>query len=185
MNAKLRFLGLAAASLIAGSAAFAQAPAPGTPCAGGCPMVQGAGHGQYHGMRGQGFDPARAEARTAALATVLKLQPNQQAAWDAFAGKIKGQRETRVKMHAEMMALGADRQKRLELRAEHMKANGAALGELAQSRAALLAVLSPEQKVTLDNFGRGHGQGYGRGHGQGYGQGYGHGRHHGGNGPAV
>ncbi|MEF9996797.1 MAG: Spy/CpxP family protein refolding chaperone [Burkholderiaceae bacterium] len=181
MNAKLRFLGLATAGLLAaGSAAFAQPsapmPAPGAAWA-DCPMVQGAGMGPRQGMRGQGFDPARAEVRVAALATALKLQPNQQAAWDAFAGKMKSQYETRAKMRADMVAVGADRQKALELRAEHMKTNGAALSELAQARAALVAELSPEQKATLDNFG--HGQVRGHGHGCG------HGPHRGGYGPAV
>lgn len=183
MNTKLRFAGLAVASLLAGASAvaFAQSPAPSAPQPGatcpGCPMAQGAmgphhgqhmGQGYHHGQghRGQGFDPARFDARMTALATALKLQPNQQAAWDAYAGKIKAQAETRSQRRAEMAAVFNDRQKALELRAEHMKANASALSDIAQSRAALIAVLSPEQKTTLDAYGRG-GRAGGRGCGAG------------------
>ncbi len=188
MNAKLRFFSFAAAGLLAGSAAvaFAQAPAQGPgpgPQYGPCPMGQGVGYGPHHGMRGEGFDPARVDARLNAMATALQLQPNQQAAWEAYAGKVKNQAAVRAKMRADMIAVMNDRQKALELRAEHMKANGAALSDIAQARAALSAVLSPEQKTTLDNFGRGQMRGYGYGHGHGHGHGYGGGRGCGG--PAV
>jgi len=188
MNTKLRFAGLAVASLLAGASAvaFAQSPAPVAPQPGvacpACPMAgemgphhgyhMGQGHrmgpGYHHGQgyRGQGFDPARFDARMNALAGALKLQANQQAAWDAYAGKIKAQAESRTKLRAEMAAVVNDRQKALELRAEHMKANAAAMSDIAQSRAALIAVLSPEQKTTLDAYGRG-GRSGGRGCGAG------------------
>lgn len=164
MKTSLRIL--AAAGLLAGSAAIALAqPAPppagpmgqGAPCA-NCP-AGGPGMQAHRGMgMGMGMDPTqmhaqmqeRMQARMDALKAQLKLSPAQQPAWDALDAKLKAQAEARRAQLTEMQAVRGDAQKMLEFRAETMKRNGERLSEIAAARAALVAQLTPEQKTMLD-----------------------------------
>jgi Spy/CpxP family protein refolding chaperone len=189
MKFSIKLAGLTAASLLT-AVAVAQTAPPAPPAGPGpgyeCPMG-GPGQGvRGQGMRGQhrghgAYDPARAQARIDALETSLQLQPAQKPAWDALESRMLALRDAHTKQFAEMQALRGDPQKMLEFRAETMKRNADALSDLAKSRAALVAVLTPEQKAKLDAARGAWAAGHG-GHGPG---GYGPGRGSGGPAPAA
>ena len=184
MKFPIKLAGLAAASLLAAAAVAQTAPAPSAPPPGAgpryadCPMggpgMGGPGQGMRGHHRGPGaVDPARAQARIDALEASLQLQPAQKPAWDAVESRMLALRDAHTQQFAEMQALRGDPQKMLEFRAETMKRNADALSDLAKARAALVAVLTPEQKAKLDAA-RGAWAGAPGGHG-GHG-GYGPGR---------
>lgn len=160
MKFPFKFAGLAAATVLSAAAAAQTAPAPAAPAPGAgpgyidCPMMSGPGQGM--GMRGHhphgpgAYDPARAQARIDALETSLQLQPAQKPAWDAVKSRMLALRDAHSKQFTEMKALRGDPQKMLEFRAETMKRHAEALSDLAKARAALVAVLTPDQKAKLD-----------------------------------
>ena len=188
MKFPIKLAGLAAASLLTAAAVAQTAPAPAAapPGAGpryaDCPMggpgpgMGGPGSGMRGHHRGPGaVDPARAQARIDALEASLQLQPAQKPAWDAVESRMLALRDAHTKQFTEMQALRGDPQKMLEFRADTMRRNADALSDLARARAALVAVLTPEQKTKLDAA-RGAWTGAPGGHGPGYGPGYGPGR---------
>ncbi len=146
-------------------------------------MGYGPGHGMGWGMGGaMGMGPGggwmtSAEAgtfvgaRLAALKSELKITPDQEQAWNAFAAQTQQQAEAmqalRQKMHAQMAsdqaAPGSDeffalRKAMLELQQSGAQAHAAKVKDL-------VAVLTPEQKTLADQRLGGWGAASGRGRG--------------------
>ncbi len=119
------------------SAAFAAS-------SGGC-----SGYGGHHGAGAKGGPMGH---RLDSLKVYLQLQPEQQEAWQGFAGA----------MEAHHQAMAARRQGREENdnsvvehfndRIQFMEARLAEMKTLAKAGEALYAVLTPEQKAVMDQF---------------------------------
>ena len=152
----------------------------------GCPMggggmgmqgmgPMGGGAGGMRGMRGPEF----AAQRLAGVKDALKLQPDQLAAWDAFEARAKSNLEARAKMREGMVEHRGNADAMAEHRVTMMKFNAQAAEEMLAARKALVAVLTPAQKATFDQFrpgmgpmargpaGEWRGQGMRRGYGPG------------------
>ena len=116
----------------------------------------GAGYGSMMGGMGWGgrmggggmMDPAAAEARLESVKGALKITAEQESAWNAYAGAVKAQAETRAKFREQMAA--TDPAARTELQSQHFAANAEAAKSLAAARDGLYAVLTAEQKVIAD-----------------------------------
>lgn len=184
MQAKKSILSLAVVGLVAAAtSAFAYGPGFG-------PGPRGGGAGMM-GPRGAApVDPAQHAAwvqqRLDGLQTALKLQPEQQAAWNAYAAKVKTEAQERAQLRQEMLAQRDDAQAMADHRVAMMKRNAQAAEEINALRKSLYASLSDEQKATFDSFGPaarlargpaadGVKPGYGPGHGFGRGAGFGRG----------
>lgn len=123
-----------------------------------CAMMSGPGAGAGNGpmMGGMGgrmggggmMNPAAAESRLDGAKSALKITAEQESAWNAYAGVVKAQAETRAKFREQMAA--TDPAARAELQSKHFAANAEAAKEIGAARDGLYAVLTPEQKVTAD-----------------------------------
>jgi hypothetical protein len=80
--------------------------------AGNGPMMGGMGWGGHMGGGGM-MNPAAAEARLESVKGALKITAEQESAWNAYAGVVKAQAETRAKFREQMAA--TDRAARAEL----------------------------------------------------------------------
>lgn len=99
---------------------------------------------------------ARIAMRYEALERMLTLKDGQQDAYKAYVAA----RTDFVKRGDPEQKPAVDEQDRLEQRAARLEAKAAAVKKVADTRAALLKTLSPEQKFVLENFEimhRGHG----------------------------
>ncbi|MFN7573018.1 MAG: Spy/CpxP family protein refolding chaperone [Betaproteobacteria bacterium] len=168
-----------AAGLVAGAAtAAAQAPAGGAPCP-GSGMGYGQGRGMHHGMQqgmhqghGKGMmAPHQQAARLAALKDALKLQPAQMDAWNGFEARLVAQRDARSKHFEQMQKLRDDPDALADFRVATLQERAKDAAETNTARKALVATLTPEQKVTFDSFRRGPMGPGGPGHRHGYGPG--------------
>ena len=121
-------------------------------------MGPGYGMGPGYAMGGRyGFDsPAVTAARLGDLKTALKITPAQEAAWAAYEAQVKQQVETRQAFHAAIQA--QDPKASVDHNAQH-DAMARLFAAQAEARAALVAVLSPEQKSLFE---RQRGPGHGR-----------------------
>jgi hypothetical protein len=135
-----------AAGYGAGSENCAMMGGPGA-SAGNGPMMGGMGWGGRMGGGGM-MNPAAAEARLESVKGALKITAEQESAWNAYAGVVKAQAETRAKFREQMAA--TDRAARAELHSQHFAANTEAAKSLAAARDGLYAVLTPEQKTIAD-----------------------------------
>jgi hypothetical protein len=130
------------------------------PGAGYGPMMGGMGWGGRMGGGGM-MNPATAEARLEGVKSALTITAEQENAWNAYAGVVKTQAETRAKFREQMFA--ADPAARAELQSQHFAANAEAAKSLATARDGLYAVLTAEQRVIADRvigfpgFARGYG----------------------------
>jgi hypothetical protein len=97
------------------------------------------------------FNPAAADARLANVKAALKISPEQESAWTAYAAAVKAQAEQRAKFR-EQMAATTDSAARLELRDKHFAAQTDSIKAVDAARTGLLAALSPEQKATADRL---------------------------------
>jgi hypothetical protein len=123
-----------------------------------CAMMSGPGAGAGNGpmMGGMGgrmggggmMNPAAAESRLDGAKSALKITAEQESAWNAYAGVVKAQAETRAKFREQMAA--TDPAARAELQSKHFAANAEAAKEIGAARDGLYAVLTPEQKTTAD-----------------------------------
>ncbi|MDB5809815.1 MAG: hypothetical protein JWN94_1937 [Betaproteobacteria bacterium] len=176
---------IAAAALAAsGSQVYAQADKPA------------GAHGESHGMRGHGghhghgrwSNPAAAvEGHLAALKVELKITPNQESAWQTFAGKIRQQSEARFAQRTKMMAdrkargdkpaTNVPAPERLAQRTARMKQFVASMEARTAAVTDLYAVLSPEQKAIADKQFAGGARGGHGDHGNRGGEGDHHFRH--------
>lgn len=93
---------------------------------------------------------ARMEQRLSYLKNELKITPDQEPAWNAYAEQAKTQASTMEAFHAQPPAAAQSptermeqRTERMNLRAKHMTAMSAAVKDL-------YAVLTPEQKAVAD-----------------------------------
>jgi hypothetical protein len=168
MKAARKILVAVAVAAVVGSA-FAAGPgwqggrgpaADYGPASENCLMMGGAGPGAGYGpmMGGMGWggrmgggrmmNPAAAEARLDGVKSALKITAEQESAWNAYAGVVKAQAETRVKFREQMAA--TDPAARAELQSQHFAANAEAAKSLSAARDGLYAVLTPEQKTIAD-----------------------------------
>jgi hypothetical protein len=108
-------------------------------------------------MWGGMHQPANAAARLQALETALNLQPAQKPAFDAFAARIKSEAEARTGFRENMQKLAGDPQAMADYRVSLAKYRAEAMDAVNQLRKALVAVLTPEQRAVLDQFGPGPG----------------------------
>ena len=125
-------------------------------------MRDGAG-GPMAGMRDPG---ARAEKRLARLKEQLKLTPQQEPLWLAFAEKSKAEAEKGAKGMRERMAGGgaATAPERMAQMQGMMQERLASMQSVSESFNRLYSALTPEQKAVADSqFAAGPGQ-HGRGH---------------------
>lgn len=105
--------------------------------------------------RGHRADPAqmsaRIDARLTELKTALNLAPTQVAAWNAYEGAIKQQRDTMLQMRQAAPRDG-DAQARADFRVAMMKQRAAGAEQINNAAKSLVAILSPTQKATFDDF---------------------------------
>jgi hypothetical protein len=180
MRAKKTILSVALVGMAVAGAAFAHGPGFGMGPHGGAGMM---------GPRGMGpIDPAqqqaRAQARLDQLESLLKLQPNQVQAWNAYETRVQAAAQARALLRQEMQSFRGDAQAWADRRVTMMKHNAQTAEEINALRKALVATLSPEQKATFEQYamgprfaagvqpgaGPGHGPGHG-GRGPGFGRG--------------
>ncbi len=146
---------IASALIALGTVAMAQSPGAGPGPAAG----PGRGPGPHWGARGPMAQPEAAAGRMKALEAELKLQPNQKAAFDAYAGKVQSEAEVRAKFHEGMQSRIGDPDAMRDYRVTIAKHHAEALADLNTLRKNLVAVLTPEQKQVLDRYGAGFGTG--------------------------
>lgn len=159
---------LIAAMTLAG-AAVAQ-PGKGCDSMGG--MAMGPGQGQMGRQGGMKFDPAqRAERHLQSLKTDLKLTPEQEPVWLAFAEKAKenagkGMHGMRDQMTDQKLTAPERMAKMETLMSERLTT----MKGVHESFNRLYAALTPEQKAVADQHHAKMGQGMGPKQGQGKGQ---------------
>jgi hypothetical protein len=121
-----------------------------------------------YGAMGPMAQPEAVAARLDALEAELKLQPNQKAAFDAYAAKLRAEAEARAQFRDGMRSRMGDPDAMLDYRVTIAKHRAEALDELNQRRKALVTLLTPEQKQVLDRHRPGPGPRMGgRGPGRG------------------
>jgi uncharacterized protein YaiE (UPF0345 family) len=113
------------------------------------PMMGGMGGGGRMGGGGM-MNPAAAESRLDGVKGALKITAEQESAWNAYAGVVKAQAETRAKFREQMAS--SDPTARTELQSKHFAANAEAAKQIGAARDGLYAVLTPEQKATADRL---------------------------------
>ena len=142
-------------------------------------MQQGGGYGPgmmgYGGPRGGdgpgaaagapcgGFGPgaaagagpvARTEQRLSFLRNELKITPQQESAWNAYAEQAKAQASTMEAFHAQPPAAAQSPTERFEQHAARMNLRAKQITAMSTALKDLYAVLTPEQKAVADlNFG--------------------------------
>ncbi len=129
-------------------------------------MGQGMGPGMMHGGhgRGDGDAAAFAEKRLAALKTELKITAQQEAAWQAFAGKATEQAKTMQAQRQQMQpardkagATSVPAPERMAQHLEQMKQHLANMEGMQGAVKDLYAALTPEQRALADkHFDRMH-----------------------------
>lgn len=171
---------ITAAALVASSSfVYAQSEkAPGQ-SAGRGEMRHGE-RGEHGGHHGQWSNPkAAVEGRLAALKVELKIAPNQETAWQAFATKTRQRTDAMIARHEQrkaqpQAAANLSAPERMAQHTERMKQRIAGMEARTAAVKDLYAVLTPEQKAIADKqFSRRHKHGF-RGHRGGF---RGHGEH--------
>jgi hypothetical protein len=129
-------------------------------------MGQGAGYGpgSAAGAPCEGFGPAtaatgpveRTEQRLAFLKNALKLTPEQETAWNAYAAQVKTQATATQEFHAQPPSAAQSPVERMEQQAEHMNLRAKQVTAASAAVKDLYAVLTPEQKAVADRYFGGH-----------------------------
>jgi len=114
----------------------------------------GRGFGPGYGA-GQGADFA--ERHLSALKGYLKITPEQEKAWNAYATKARENSEAMRKLAETVQTAPASAPERMNLMAGIMQQRAAAMQTLSAALKDLYAVLTPEQKAILDGGGFGPG----------------------------
>ncbi len=144
LNGKI-LSGLLATSAIAfGISAYAQ---PG--------MMQGCDHGPGMGMQGKGMgmmgDPsARAEQHLSQFKSQLKITPQQEPLWQAFAEKMKSNAGQGMKNMRETMQQPMTAPERMDKMTAAMKERLASMESTHEAFKRLYDALTPEQKAAAD-----------------------------------
>ena len=197
-NTRKMLMGIAAAAALVTASTLTYAFPPGYgpgagPCAevgrgpgmmgwGGGPGMmgngpRGPGMMGYGGMGprggwgpGRGAGPAaNADAHLAFLKSELKITPEQEAAWQAYAGQMKQRAESMQALFAQPGTPAQSAPERASQRAEFAKQRAATMESASAALKNLYAVLTPEQKAIADqHFGgprmaQNGPRGYGRG----------------------
>jgi protein CpxP len=181
MNSNRKVIaGLITVAALAASGSFVYAQQEKGPGQGGGrgEMQHGTRGGHMHGHHGKWSNPkAAVEGHLAALKVELKITPNQETAWQAFANKTRERTDAMIARHAQRTAqapaaTNLTAPERLAQRTERMKQRVAGMEARTVAVKDLYGVLTPEQKAIADKqFSRGgrgeHGRHGGfRGHGQ-------------------
>lgn len=130
---------------------------------GDCGMAGGMGPGMGPAMmrgghgRGDGDAAAFAEKRLAALKTELKITAQQEAAWQAFAGKaaeqakaMQAQRQQMLQERDKAAATPVPAPERMAQHLDQMKQHLANMESMQGAVKSLYAVLTPEQRALAD-----------------------------------
>jgi len=126
------------------SLALAAGAAQAQPCG-----MMGGGPGM--GCGGMGArSAATVDARLAAFKAELKITPEQEAAWQAYAAKAKEQAERVQAMRASRPGMNMSGADRLAFRSQMMKQRAAELDELAGTARTLETTFTPEQRAVFD-----------------------------------
>lgn len=124
---------------------------------GGC-AYGGAGPGTMgYGPMGPGMmagsgPAAHLDARLAYLKTELKLAPNQESAWQAYAQQARQQAESMQALPAQPAAAAQSAPELLNQRAEFAKQRAADMESMSVAVKNLYAALTPEQKTIADRY---------------------------------
>ena len=137
---------LAASAMAFGVTASAQ-PQPGYNCYGMGPGGQG-----MSGKQKMGDPAAFAEQRLTQLKSQLKVTPQQEPLWQAFADKVKTSAGQMKSMHDAMWQQQMSAPDRMNRMVEHMKERTAAMESVNDSFKRLYDALTPEQKTVADKF---------------------------------
>jgi Spy/CpxP family protein refolding chaperone len=135
------------------------------------PGMMGSGPGAGRGGPGMWSNPAAAvEGHLAALKVELKITPDQDKAWQAFAAKARAQSETMIARRAQFSAQAPAANKTapeiLAQRTEQRKQGLASMETMTAAVKDLYGVLTPEQKTLADQqLARGPMGGFGGGRG--------------------
>lgn len=123
----------------------------------------GYGPGTAAGAPCEGFGPgatagagpvAHMEQRLSFLKNELKITPDQESAWNAYAGQAKAQATTMEAFHAQPPIAAQSPAERIEQHAARMNLRAKQVTAMSASLKDLYAVLTPEQKAVADrNFG--------------------------------
>lgn len=137
---------LAASALSFGIAANAQQGPRGGMGPGG-----GMGDCAMHGGKMMGDPAARAEQHLTKFKTQLKVTPQQEPLWQAFADKVKASAGMRMKA-MQGMQQPATAPERMDRMVQHMKDHTAAMEAVNDSFKRLYEALTPEQKAIADKY---------------------------------
>lgn len=137
------------------------------------PGMMGQGGRGHHGGPGQMWSNPKAavEGHLASLKVELKITPDQEKAWQTFAGKARTQADTMIARRAQFSEQAQSGKslpapERLAQRTERMKQGLANMEAMTVAVKDLYGVLSPEQKAIADQqLARGPMGGFGGGRG--------------------
>jgi len=93
---------------------------------------------------------ARMEQRLSFLKSELKLTPDQEPAWNAYAEQVKAQLSTILAFHAQPPYAAQSLNERMDQRAERMNLRAKQVTAISAAVKDLYAVLTPEQKAVAD-----------------------------------
>jgi len=170
MTTTRKILTVLAAAALAAATAVAYADPPGGFGPGGWGGHRGAGMMGYGGGGGygpgaaagapcEGFGPgaaaaagpvARMEQRLSYLKNELKITPDQESAWNAYAEHARAQASTMETFRAQPAAAAQSSTERIEQRAERMNLRAKQITAMSAAVKDLYAVLTPEQKAVAD-----------------------------------
>jgi len=130
--------------------------------------MMGHGHGRGHGATATaprpGFGPAaaaagpvaRTEQRLSYLRNALKITPEQETAWNAYAEQAKARASSMQALREQRPAVSQSTIERIEQRAEHMNLRAKQVTAKSAALTKLYAALTPEQKAVADLHFGGH-----------------------------
>lgn len=150
LNRRITTAFLATTAIAFGIAAHAEVPGTGCDMGGGRMSGMGMGREGRH----MGGDPvAHAQRRLDQFHSQLKLTPQQEPLWTAFAEKAKAEAGQGMKVMREKSPEQKTAPERMSLMIEVMKNRTAALESIAAAFKPLYESLTPEQKAVADKQG--------------------------------
>ena len=159
-NDRKVLMGVFVAAALAASTSFAQVQPKDAGPRAGAPEQSMRGHdgrsGAHHHGHGRWSNPkAAVEGYLASLKVELKIAPNQENAWQAFAGKARAQADTMIARREKFKTQAQPKQalpapERLAQQTERMKQRVASMETMTAAVRDLYSVLTPEQKAIAD-----------------------------------
>jgi len=116
-------------------------------------MGAGPGPGMMGGMgpgMGGGNMAANVEARLSAVKAQLKIAPEQETAWQAYADKVKEQAQRMQTLRESRPGASMNGPDRQAFRASMMRQRADEMDTIAQASRGLYATFTPEQKTVFD-----------------------------------